>query len=153
VIGICVPLHPRSKKTEAGAQWYDSGIGFAVPLDDIPHLIEAMKKGRMLKPGRLGVAVDEPSEDKPGVPINSVQSGLAAAKAGLKPEDRVVQVDGRPVTSAYHLKTLLARHAAGDQVQIVVDRVGMQVAVTATLGEEPVARANLRKLIPRIRPK
>src|SRR5262249_28458348 len=35
VIGICVPLTPGAQQEAAGAQWYDSGIGFAVPLDGL----------------------------------------------------------------------------------------------------------------------
>ena len=33
VIGICAPLHPNAKSESAGAQWYDSGIGFAIPIN------------------------------------------------------------------------------------------------------------------------
>ena len=33
VLGICVPMNPKSQEAGAGVEWYDSGIGFAVPLD------------------------------------------------------------------------------------------------------------------------
>ncbi|MCI0356859.1 MAG: S1C family serine protease, partial [Planctomycetaceae bacterium] len=32
VVGICAPLSPHGAGEAAGAEWYDSGIGFAVPL-------------------------------------------------------------------------------------------------------------------------
>ncbi len=35
VIGVLVPLSPQQEGEFAGAEWYDSGIGFAVPLADI----------------------------------------------------------------------------------------------------------------------
>ena len=35
VLGVLVPLSPQKQGGEiAGAEWYDSGIGFAVPLVD-----------------------------------------------------------------------------------------------------------------------
>jgi len=38
VIGILVPLSPQGQGEVAGAEWYDSGIGFAVPLNDMLRL-------------------------------------------------------------------------------------------------------------------
>ena len=35
VIGILVPLSPQQEGEFAGTEWYDSGIGFAVPLADL----------------------------------------------------------------------------------------------------------------------
>ena len=39
---ICVPMNPQSQATAAGAEWYDSGIGFAVPVTDFKAIIERM---------------------------------------------------------------------------------------------------------------
>jgi len=37
--GVLVPLSPQAQDELAGAEWYDSGIGFAVPLAEIlPYL-------------------------------------------------------------------------------------------------------------------
>ena len=33
VIGVLVPASPRGDSETAGVEWYDSGIGFAIPLD------------------------------------------------------------------------------------------------------------------------
>ncbi len=42
VIGICTPLSPNSMDVMAGAEWYDSGIGFVIPLAEIPEIIETL---------------------------------------------------------------------------------------------------------------
>src|SRR5438309_2740162 len=35
VMGVLVPASPRGQDETAGVEWYDSGIGFAIPLEDI----------------------------------------------------------------------------------------------------------------------
>ena len=51
----------------------------------------------------------------------------------LKPGDRFVSVDGSPVTSSDALKAALAKHQAGDKLQLVLDRSGSNVTVPITL--------------------
>src|SRR5436309_5901707 len=45
VQGILVPASPTAEGQTAGFEWYDSGIGFAVPLEDILAVLPRMKKG------------------------------------------------------------------------------------------------------------
>lgn len=39
VIGINVPLSPQADETLGGTEWYDSGVGFAVPIGDPATMI------------------------------------------------------------------------------------------------------------------
>ena len=76
VIGMLVPLSPQQEGEFAGAEWYDSGIGFAVPLADIwPHL-EKMKQGIDLQPGLLGVSLK-------GTDIYTLPATIAACAAEI----------------------------------------------------------------------
>jgi C-terminal processing protease CtpA/Prc len=50
-----------------------------------------------------------------------VDKGGVADALGLKPGDRVLSVDGKPVKSGWNLKTLL-RAASGRTVQLEVER-------------------------------
>ena len=36
-------------------EWYDSGIGFAIPLEDINTVLPRLKEGQDLKRGMLGI--------------------------------------------------------------------------------------------------
>src|SRR5579871_4724346 len=45
VQGVLVPASPRSEGETAGFEWYDSGIGFAIPLEDINRVLPKMLKG------------------------------------------------------------------------------------------------------------
>src|SRR5262249_15456510 len=60
VLGVLGPASPRAEGETAGFEWYDSGIGFAVPLEDLNAVLPRMKKGTekepvVLRRGYLGV--------------------------------------------------------------------------------------------------
>lgn len=56
--GICVPIGPGSDEL-AGVEWYDSGIGFAITVDQLRKRFERLKSGTDLERGMLGVTMDE----------------------------------------------------------------------------------------------
>ncbi len=71
------------------------------------------------QPGYLGVL---PAQQQPegtrGVVISGAQPGGPAARAGLKPYDTILTVNGQSVTTPQDLRATLASHAAGEVVQI-----------------------------------
>src|SRR5205814_9420509 len=76
VLGVLVPLSPQKQGGEvAGAEWYDSGIGFAIPLADILQQLPKLKSGKDLYAGLMGISL------KSGDPFSLVAE-LAAAQAG-----------------------------------------------------------------------
>ncbi len=138
VIGILVPLSPQQEGELAGAEWYDSGIGFAVPLADIwPHL-SAMRQGVSLRPGLLGVSFQ-------GTDIYALPATIAACApksparaAGLQSGDTIVEVDGMPIARQSELRHALGPHIAGDTLRLTVTRgePSQRVEVTVTLAAE-----------------
>ena len=46
VMGVLVPLSPEAAGEVAGMEWYDSGIGFAIPMEHIQPGLAAAEKGR-----------------------------------------------------------------------------------------------------------
>jgi serine protease Do len=122
VMGLLVPLSPMASDELAGVEWYDSGIGFAVPLENINALLPRLKKGEDLFGGLMGVSMkgidiyaDEPE-------LAAVQPNSPAYRAGLKPKDKIVEIDGHKVARQTELKHLLGPHYAGDKVKLVVLR-------------------------------
>jgi serine protease Do len=140
VIGICVPLHPQSKEVTSGVQWYDSGIGFAVPLDGLETVLSAMKDGKTLEPAFLGVQVKSNEGDESKVVVAKVQPDSPAAEAKVQEGDRIVDVDGDPVRDARHLKLLIARHVAGDTVRLTLARDEKELAIEVKLAKPPPRR-------------
>ena len=57
--------------------------------------------------------------------------------AGLDTQDRIVSVDGRPVTSESALSSIVAGHRPGEQVAIVYVQRGARKTTTATLAADP----------------
>jgi serine protease Do len=123
VLGVLAPLSPQGQGGElAGAEWYDSGIGFAVPLTDIFQHLETLKAGKDLYPGLLGISL------KPGdiyvlpAEIVAVPPNSPAAKAGLKVGDKIVEVNGRSIVRQAQLKHAVGPLYAGEKVKLSVVR-------------------------------
>lgn len=123
VLGVLAPLSPQGQGGElAGAEWYDSGIGFAVPLVDILTHLPTLKSGKDLHPGLLGIAL------KPGdiyalpAEIVAVPPNSPAAKAGLKVGDVITALDGRPIVRQAQLKHALGPKYAGEKIKLTVAR-------------------------------
>jgi S1-C subfamily serine protease len=72
-----------------------------------------------------------------GALVNSVTPGSAAASAGLKPGDVIVQVEGRPVTAAVNVSAAVGALSVGDRLELVVLRGGRTFAASAPLRARP----------------
>ena len=44
--GVLVPASPRGEGDTAGVEWYDSGIGFAIPMADVAAAVPRLKDGK-----------------------------------------------------------------------------------------------------------
>jgi S1-C subfamily serine protease len=118
---------------------FGQGLGLAVPLDAttmsfigalISHgRVERAELGlsggsRALPPrvaGRLG--------RRRGVEVTGVVAGGPAARAGVRPEDIVVALDGHPVEAIGDMQRLLTGERAGRAVEAVLVRGGELVDV------------------------
>ncbi len=83
VMGVLVPLSPDKTGEMAGVEWYDSGIGFAVPLERIYKVLPRLREGHDLSPGLLGVSLkaEDLYADPPA--ITSARPNSPAFQAGL----------------------------------------------------------------------
>jgi S1-C subfamily serine protease len=129
-----------------------SGIGFAIPVDEINRVAPAIIKrnGPLLHAG-LGAAYAPEdwmrNHGLPGLMIYRVAPSGPAAKAGLRPlrrnqlGDIVTAVDGKPVQTESDLDGILDDHNIGDTVTLSILRGGpngQKMEVKATLqGEAP----------------
>jgi serine protease Do len=143
VIGVCAPLSPMGQGDLAGVEWYDSGIGFAVPLAGREKHIARLKAGETLLPGgQLGVqlrtaakdtAAKEAAEKDASTPvIESVAANSPAAKADLKTGDRIVSFAGEKVFDNQQLGTLVRRYYKGDTARLEVRRGEQTVSAEVT---------------------
>jgi S1-C subfamily serine protease len=118
------------------------GLGLAVPINAVTRQIVAalMSEGRFRR-AYLGIAggprplpprtAQDVGRDV-GVEIVEVMEGSPAARAGLRPEDLILDVGGAPVRDAEDLQRLMVAEAIGRTVTIRVYRGGTTLTLEAT---------------------
>jgi S1-C subfamily serine protease len=124
-----------------------SGVGFAIPSNRVATIVpQIISTGSVTHTGRaaLGVHVadvdanlaaqDNLSVDH-GAYIADVVANSAAASAGLKSGDVIVQIDNTQVTDTASLGEALANHNPGDTVAVHVYRGSQQMTINVKLGE------------------
>jgi len=122
------------------------GIGFAIPAEIAAPIVDQLKQGNTIERGYLGVGLEPMSDDLAGslgLPRNrgeivqTVQDDSAASRAGLRPGDIIVNVNGEDVTSDQTVSFLVANITPGTAVPIRLIRDGRTLTVNATLGRRP----------------
>ncbi|XP_072523616.1 Na(+)/H(+) exchange regulatory cofactor NHE-RF1a isoform X2 [Salminus brasiliensis] len=74
-----------------------------------------------MKKGATGYGFNLHSEkSKPGQYIRAVDEDSPAEKSGLRPQDKVVQVNGTPVQGMQHSDVVAAIKAGGDELRLLV---------------------------------
>ncbi|MEM7356864.1 MAG: PDZ domain-containing protein, partial [Acidobacteriota bacterium] len=71
------------------------------------------------------------------ISIQTVFPGSPAAAAGIEPDDRLVELAGRPITTHQSLRDVMAAHQPGDTVALVVERRDERIDLSLRFGERP----------------
>lgn len=124
VLGILVPLSPRDSGEEigGGVEWYDSGIGFAIPAIDALTSAEKLRTGNDLFPGVLGI---NPSTKNPlakNFEVLEIFPDSPAAHAGLRQHDTVIEVNGKRIDRFGEFESIIKGAYAGDQLTLKIKR-------------------------------
>src|SRR5262249_48679706 len=124
-----------------------SGVGFAVPINVAKEILPQLREKGKVTRGWLGVSIQAINEDMAktikglgeahGALVSEVTSGSPAEKAGVKPDDVVVNVDGRKVESNNDLSRYIASKSPGTTVKLTVLRNGNEQAISIVLGTFP----------------
>ena len=103
----------------------------AIPVDVVEPIVNSIiQYGKVTRP-KLGISVmtirgsDEPTVGliPAGVYVSAVSSGSATEKAGIRPNDIIIRMDGERITLHTDLTNRLAAHTAGDVVTLTVYRI------------------------------
>jgi serine protease Do len=151
LIGVCVPLNPQSQAVGAGVEWYDSGIGFAIPMREIEKVIKRLKTGEKIMPGFIGV-IAIPNPQGKGLFIQRVYQDTAASEVGLLVEDIILQINGTKVNDLLTFKSLLSKYEVGESVELTILKSGdadeNPVNLTVELGSPPKPKNEPESLEP-----
>ncbi|MEX3945111.1 DegQ family serine endoprotease [Paraburkholderia sp. BR10937] len=119
------------------------GLSFAIPINEAIKVKDELVKTGHVSRGRLGVAVQSMNQtlansfgmDKPrGALVSSVDASGPAAKAGLKPGDVILSVNGQAVDDSSALPSLIAGMKPGTKADVQVWRDKSTKDLTATIG-------------------
>ena len=120
------------------------GIGFAIPINSTKDIYTQLINDGKVKRPYLGIGCIDIDEQKSeyynlpiGIYISEVEDFSAAQKAGLKPGDVIIAVDGTTVTTRDELDEIKYSHSIGDKITLKINREGKEMDIELTLAEQP----------------
>jgi serine protease Do len=131
------------------------GVGFALPINTAAKVYNQIIKSGKVTRGAIGVSFQEVKPEllnvygaKEGVFVQDVTTGMPAEKAGIKREDIIIAIDGKPVKDGQDLVNRISDTPVGSSVKMTILRdkkrqdlmvkVGdRKDVVSTTFGEKP----------------
>lgn len=112
------------------------GIGFAIPSNTAKPIIERLKKDGKINRGRLGVTIQDLTEeileglglkDVNGVLVAKIQKDDPGDKAGIKIGDIILEFAGQTVKNTKRLRIIVADIPVDQEVKVKVLRDGQEL--------------------------
>ncbi|WP_437670965.1 Do family serine endopeptidase [Sorangium sp. So ce131] len=119
-----------------------NGIGFAIPVDALKDVLPQLREKGFVERGKLGLLFQPVTRDlatalkldaPKGALVADVEPGGAAARAGIKPGDVIVAVNGVQILHAEELRRNVARNAPGSEIKVALLRADKRQEVVAKL--------------------
>lgn len=119
-----------------------AGIGFAIPINLAKDVYQQLLTTGHVERGFLGVQPADVTDavarslglaGPKGAIVEEVVSNSPADKAGIRPWDVIMEVDGRQVENAQDLRNKIGSYKPGTEVRLTVIRKGQRKIVTVTL--------------------
>jgi hypothetical protein len=89
--------------------------------------------------GYLGLVADEAAEAGTGVRVVSTRAKGPAEAGGLKADDLITAIDGKPIKGLEDLDAILNTAIVGQKLRMTVERAAKLQSLTVTLGTRPTA--------------
>jgi len=109
------------------------GIGFAIPVNIAKEIFAQLKDNGEVTRGWLGVAIQDLDQElkeyydvDKGVLIAEVFEGDPAEKAGIRANDVILEINGKPLDSSRDLTRLIAGLGVGSKAMVKVNRDGRE---------------------------
>ena len=128
------------------------GIGFAIPINSARGIIKQLKASGSVTRGWLGVSIQDLTPDLAdyygvkegkGALVGEVFEGDPADKAGIKPKDVIIEVDGDKIEDSRDLSQKIAEIPVGGEATIKVVRGGKGHAFRVNIVKRTEAKERL----------
>ncbi len=138
LIGINTAIFSRTGGSE--------GIGFAIPVSLARDVMQQIIQNGQVRRGWLGIEAQEITpelaesfglREAKGVLVAGVLRNGPADKAGLRPGDIIMEIDGTAVTDTPSVLDLIARHPPGSQIRVEGLRNGKPFSAAAVVAQRP----------------
>lgn len=126
------------------------GIGFAIPINSVKQNLGQLKDKGRVERGYIGILAADlsssiaekigASKDLQAPFVTSVTPGDPAEKAGIKPYDVILEVNGIPVHSSSELVKSITAVKVGDVAQVKILRDGKEQKVKVKVAKRPGAK-------------
>lgn len=125
------------------------GIGFAIPIHAAKQIMEQIIQTGSVIRGWLGVSMQDMTRELAesfnldslaGSLIASVLKDGPADKAGIKPGDVLIAIEGKPVKDSSEMLNLVAALPPGDTVTVTVIRNKKEKSIPVKVGMRPRQR-------------
>ncbi|MDX1979932.1 MAG: Do family serine endopeptidase [Bryobacteraceae bacterium] len=120
------------------------GIGFALPINQAAKVYNAIIASGKVTRGSIGVGWRKYEKQTEmmkalgatnGVLVDTVQTGGPAEKAGIKPEDILIALNGKPIKDGDDLVNRVSEMPIGTDAAITVDRGGKKMEFKVTIAD------------------
>ncbi|HJD54737.1 MAG TPA: Do family serine endopeptidase [Rickettsia endosymbiont of Proechinophthirus fluctus] len=127
------------------------GIGFAIPSNTAKPIIERLKKDGKVSRGRLGVTIQDLTEEiseglglknTRGVLVAKVQEDGPGDKAGIKTGDIIIEFADIPVKNTKKLRVIIADAPIDQEVKVKIlrDKKELELPIKVTSDNEEVTK-------------
>ncbi|MCC6070697.1 Do family serine endopeptidase [Massilia sp. GCM10020059] len=125
------------------------GIGFAIPVSTAKDVMESIIKTGQVVRGWIGIESQDITPElaasfglarDSGAIIAGVVRGGPADRAGIKPGDILLGVEGKPVATTADMLNMIAQLAPGQKAKMTVMRKDREATVNVTVGQRPRAQ-------------
>ena len=120
-----------------GQIWMRGEVSFAIPIKTVKQIADQLTRHGKVPRGWLGVRLEQENErtTAAGVRVTEVLEDTSAQRAGIKPQDVIVEFNGKPIRTFLELKKLVANSIPETHVTIKIRRDGQLLQRDVVLGE------------------